>query len=192
MVAVNILLHVCCGVCAGGVAERLLSEGHTVTGYFFNPNIHPSEEWETRLQVAEAIASYIGFPLETSEYNPEDWLTKTVGLEKEPEGGKRCEVCYRIRLTETYRFMQEHGFDAFTTTLTVSPHKPAAIVNRVGTGTGGDRFLARDFKKQDGFKRTTEIARTLGVYRQHYCGCVYSMNSSQQSVINSQQQRPNP
>jgi hypothetical protein len=182
---VNILLHVCCGICAGSVAERLISEGHNVTGYFFNPNIHPVSEWETRLKVAAIIAGHIGFHLETGEYNHEDWVKKTVGLEKEPEGGRRCEVCYRMRLEETHRLMKARGFDVFTTTLTVSPYKPAAVVNRVGEEIGGDRFLARDFKKLDGFKRANEIAKTLGVYRQHYCGCVYSVNSIQQSAISN-------
>jgi predicted adenine nucleotide alpha hydrolase (AANH) superfamily ATPase len=172
----KVLLHVCCGVCAGSVAERLLSEGHQVTGYFFNPNIYPAAEYEKRLQVAKTVAASIGFPLTAGEYNPESWLRATVGLEKEPEGGQRCDVCYRLRLESAFRYMQEHDFDVFTTTLTVSPHKPASIVNRIGREIGGEKFLARDFKKQDGFKRANEIAKKLDVYRQHYCGCVYSLN----------------
>jgi len=172
---VKVLLHICCGVCAGSVAERLLREGHQVTGYFFNPNIHPLTEYEKRLNVARAVADWLHVPLAVGIYNPEDWLKATPGLESEPEGGKRCEVCYRLRIQETYRYAAGGGFDAFTTTLTVSPHKPAAIVNRVGLEIGGGKFLARDFKKQDGFKRANEIARQLNIYRQHYCGCVYSM-----------------
>jgi predicted adenine nucleotide alpha hydrolase (AANH) superfamily ATPase len=172
----KILLHVCCGVCVGSVAESLLSEGHQITGYFFNPNIHPADEYEKRLQVAQTIAESIGFPLTAGTYQPEEWLKAMVGLEREPEGGKRCEVCYRLRLKAAFQHIENHGFDAFTTTLTVSPHKPASIVNRIGTEIGGDKFLARDFKKKDGFKRANEIAKKLGVYRQHYCGCVYSLN----------------
>jgi len=171
----KVLLHICCGVCAGSVAERLLSEGHRVTGYFFNPNIHPAAEYETRLQVARTVAESIGFPLYVDEYKPEGWMKATVGLEKEPEGGRRCEVCYRLRLESAFHYMQEHDFDVFTTSLTVSPHKPALVVNRIGKEIGGDKFLARDFKKQDGFKRANEIAKKLGVYRQHYCGCIYSL-----------------
>jgi predicted adenine nucleotide alpha hydrolase (AANH) superfamily ATPase len=172
----KVLLHVCCGVCAGSVAERLLSEGHQVTGYFFNPNIYPEAEYRTRLQVAKTIAGAVGFTLEAGEYKPEEWLSATVGLEKEPENGSRCEVCYRLRLGAAFQYMQKHGFDAFTTTLTVSPHKPASIINRIGKDVGANKFLARDFKKKDGFKRANEIAKKLGVYRQHYCGCVYSLN----------------
>ena len=172
----KVMLHICCGICAGSVAERLLQEGHQVTGYFFNPNIHPLEEYERRLDVARVIAKSVGFSLETGNYDPESWFRVTVGLEKEPEGGKRCEVCYRLRLQETFRVMSERGLDSFTTTLTVSPHKPASVVNRIGEEIARDKFIARDFKKKDGFKRANEIAKKLGVYRQHYCGCVYSID----------------
>jgi len=172
----KILLHICCGVCAGSVAERLLSEGHQLAGYFFNPNIHPIAEYEQRLEFARKVANRFGFPLELTVYEPEKWLNDTVALAHEPEGGKRCEVCYRISLQATYTWMKSHDFDAFTTTLTVSPHKLAEVVNRVGKEIGGEKFLPRDFKKQDGFKRATDIAKELGLYRQHYCGCVYSLN----------------
>jgi len=171
----KVMMHICCGICAGSVAERLLTEGHEVTGYFFNPNIHPLEEYERRLDVARVIAKSVGFSLEAGKYDPESWFQATIGLDKEPEGGRRCEVCYRLRLQETFRVMSERGLDAFTTTLTVSPHKPAYVVNPIGEEIAGDKFIARDFKKKDGFNRANEIAKKLGVYRQHYCGCVYSM-----------------
>jgi epoxyqueuosine reductase len=121
------------------------------------------------------VCDWLKIPLVSGEYNPEKWLAATVGLEHEPEGGQRCGVCYRVRLQDVSRFALENGFEMFTTTLTVSPHKPAAIVNKVGEEVGGNRFLPRDFKKQDGFKRANEIARNLNIYRQHYCGCVYSL-----------------
>jgi predicted adenine nucleotide alpha hydrolase (AANH) superfamily ATPase len=171
----KILLHICCGICAGGAAEQLLSEGHQVTGYFFNPNIHPATEYERRLDVAKKIADRLGFPLEPAYYKPQDWLQETIALSNEPEGGKRCEVCYSIRLKATYDYLKEHYFNSFTTTLTISPHKSAASINRLGKEIGGEKFLERDFKKQDGFKRANEIARQLELYRQDYCGCVYSM-----------------
>ncbi len=171
----KVMLHICCGICAGSVAERILREGHQVTGYFFNPNIYPAEEYERRLEVAKTVAESIGFPIFAGEYKSDDWLRATVGLDKEPEGGIRCEVCFRLRIQETFRVMSERGLEGFTTTLTVSPHKPASVVNRIGQEIGGDKFIARDFKKKDGFKRANEIANKLGVYRQHYCGCVYSM-----------------
>ena len=174
----KIVLHICCGVCAAGVTERLTREEHLVLGFFYNPNIHPLEEYQRRLEVARTVARKMGFPLEVAPYVPEEWFKETAGLENEPEGGKRCEVCFRLRLEKTYLFMKDRGGDAFTTTLTVSPHKSAEIVNRVGREIGGDRFLVRDFKKQDGFKRTLELARKWALYRQDYCGCIYSQRRS--------------
>ena len=171
---VKVVLHVCCGVCAAGVVETLLLEGHEVHGFFCNPNIHPDDEYRRRLDAAWTVSERMGFPLVESDYTPEEWLRETAPLAQEPEGGARCEVCFRLRLRRTYLHMLELGADAFTTTLTVSPQKQASVVNRIGQEIGGDRFLARDFKKHDGFKRATEHAKEWGIYRQHYCGCAYS------------------
>ncbi len=173
----KIVLHICCGVCAAGVVERLTSEGHQVLGLFYNPNIHPLEEYQRRLEVAHKVAEEFDFPLAVGPYTPEEWLRETSSLANEPEGGKRCEVCFRMRLKKTCLHMQEHGWDTFTTTLTISPRKSADVVNRIGREIGGDRFLARDFKKKEGFKRATELAKKWGLYRQNYCGCVYSIKT---------------
>ena len=170
----KVALHICCGVCAAGAAERLTSEGHQVYGFFYNPNIHPQEEYQRRLEAAHQVAKELNFPLEAGPYQPEDWFTEIKGLEKEPEGSKRCEVCFRHRLKQTYLYMQDAGLDAFTTTLTIGPQKSAAVINRVGQEIGDDRFLVRDFKKQAGFQRASELARKWSIHRQHYCGCVYS------------------
>ena len=170
----KIALHICCGVCAAGVSERLTSEGHLVLGLFYNPNIHPLEEYQRRLEAARKVAGELGFPLEAAPYTPEEWFKEVSGLEDEPEGGRRCEVCFRLRLKMACLYMEDIGWDAFTTTLTVSPHKSAGVVNRVGREIGGERFLARDFKKKDGFRRATELAGEWGIYRQHYCGCSFS------------------
>jgi predicted adenine nucleotide alpha hydrolase (AANH) superfamily ATPase len=177
-VFMKIVLHICCGVCAAGVAERLIREEHFVLGFFYNPNIHLLEEYQRRLEVARTVARKMGFPLEVAPYVPEKWFEKTAGLENEPEGGTRCQVCFRLRLEKTYLFMKERGGDAFTTTLTVSPHKSAAVINQVGQEIGEEKFLARDFKKQEGFKRTMALAREWTLYRQDYCGCIYSMRQS--------------
>ena len=171
----KVLLHICCGVCAAGVVERLTSEGHEVYGFFYNPNIHPQEEYERRLEAAYKVAEALSFPLEVGPYTPEEWFAETGSLEGEPEGGRRCEVCFRHRLKNTYLYLQDSGYDAFTTTLTVSPHKSAAVVNKVGQEIGGDRFLVRDFKKKAGFQRATELAKKWALHRQDYCGCIYSM-----------------
>ena len=173
----RIVLHICCGVCAAGVVERLVADGHQIRGFFYNPNIHPVQEYNRRLEVAKKVAKEMNFPLEVGHYIPEEWFKATSSLENEPEGGKRCEVCFRLRLIETWHYMQDCGWDVFTTTLTISPHKAAVMVNKAGKEVGGDRFLARDFKKQDGFRRTIELAREWDLYRQHYCGCVYSQQT---------------
>ena len=173
----KILLHICCGVCAAGVVERLTLEGHQVHGLFYNPNIHPRREYDRRLGVAREVAKELDFPLEVPLYITEEWFNETVSLENEPEGGRRCEVCFRLRLKKAYLYMKDCGADAFTTTLTVSPHKSAAVINRVGQEIGGERFLARDFKKKEGFKRAVELAKKWALYRQDYCGCIYSMRN---------------
>jgi predicted adenine nucleotide alpha hydrolase (AANH) superfamily ATPase len=174
----KVVLHICCGVCAAGVAERLSREEHLILGFFYNPNIHPLEEYQRRLEVARTVAGKMGFPLEAAPYLPDEWFRETAGLENEPEGGKRCPVCFRLRLEKTYLLMKDRGGDAFTTTLTVSPHKSAETINRVGREIGGEKFLVRDFKKQDGFKRAMALAREWTLYRQDYCGCLYSMRGS--------------
>ena len=102
-------------------------------------------------------------------------MASVKGMEDEPEGGIRCQSCYRFRLVKSHRFMLEQGMDAFTTTLTISPHKPADVINRIGNEIGGDSFMQRDFKKKDGFTKAVELARQWELYRQHYCGCIYSM-----------------
>lgn len=155
------------------MVERLTAEGHEVLGLFYNPNIHPAQEYERRLEVARRVAGELNFPLVAIPETPEEWLRETSGLENEPEGGKRCSVCFRLRLRKTYLYLLERGGDAFTTTLTVSPTKPAAVINQIGMEIGGDKFLPRDFKKKDGFKRSSELAKKWGLYRQHYCGCIY-------------------
>jgi predicted adenine nucleotide alpha hydrolase (AANH) superfamily ATPase len=177
----KIVLHICCGVCAAGVVEKLKSEGNLVTGLFYNPNIHPQEEYEKRLEAARKVSAELDFPLVAGHYKPEEWFEKTASMENEPEGGKRCESCYRLRLKETYLYSQKQGADAFATTLTVSPHKPANVVNRVGWDIGRDMFLARDFKKQAGFQRSIELAKKWSLYRQDYCGCLYSIRYNQTS-----------
>lgn len=174
----KVLLHVCCGVCAGGVAERLVSERHEVLGFFFNPNIHPHTEYERRLGVARRVAEEFAFPLEVPAYEPEAWLREAGDLADEPEGGRRCEICFRMRLEETYRRMLHCGADAFTTTLTIGPRKSAEAINRIGREIGGESFLVRDFKKKAGFQRAVELARKWHLYRQDYCGCVYSVRKS--------------
>jgi predicted adenine nucleotide alpha hydrolase (AANH) superfamily ATPase len=172
---VKVVLHICCGVCAAGAVEALAGEGHQVIGFFYNPNIHPAEEYHKRLDVARRVAKELNFPLEAGPYSPEEWLKLTDSLKDEPEGGRRCQVCYRLRLEKTRDYMAACGADAFTTTLTISPHKSAQVINKVGQEVGGEKFLVKDFKKKDGFKRAVQLAKKWELYRQDYCGCIYSM-----------------
>jgi epoxyqueuosine reductase len=171
----KVALHICCGVCAAGAAEKLISEGHEVFGFFYNPNIHPEEEYQRRLEAAQRVAEELKFSLKEGMYMPEDWFAEIKGLENEPEGGRRCKICFRLRLRQAHIFMQAKGLDAFTTTLTIGPQKSAEAVNRIGQEIGGDRFLIRDFKKKAGFQRASELAKKWAIHRQHYCGCVYSL-----------------
>lgn len=172
----RVVLHICCGVCATGVVERLTLEGHEVIGLFYNPNIHPLEEYERRLEATYQVAKELNFPLAVPPYTPEEWFAETDSLENEPEGGQRCEVCFRLRLRKTYLYLEDYGGDAFTTTLTVSPHKSADVINQAGQEIGGDRFLVRDFKKQAGFQQAMALAKKWVLYRQNYCGCTYSLS----------------
>jgi len=173
----KVVLHICCGVCAAGAAARLMEEDHEVYGFFYNPNIHPPEEFQRRLEVARRVAHEFNLPLEVPPYQPEDWYRVADHLADEPEGGKRCDICFRLRLKETHRYMLEQGADAFTTTLTIGPRKSADTINRIGSEIGGDTFLARNFKKKGGFQKAIEMARQWELYRQDYCGCVYSMRT---------------
>jgi predicted adenine nucleotide alpha hydrolase (AANH) superfamily ATPase len=165
-------------VCAAGAAETLKAEGHEVVGFFYNPNIYPAEEYHRRLEAAQRVARELNFPLEAETYLPQEWLRETDSLEDEQEGGKRCRVCFRLRLEKTYQHMTACGADAFTTTLTIGPRKSATIINAIGQEIGGDKFLVRDFKKKDGFKKAIQSARRWELYRQNYCGCKYSLRDS--------------
>ncbi|MBU3934279.1 MAG: epoxyqueuosine reductase QueH [Candidatus Omnitrophica bacterium] len=170
----RVLLHICCAVCAGSCLETLRREGHEVGGYFYNPNIQPQEEYLKRLQEAEKLARQENFSLIIGEDEPDKWFSRIKGLEEEPEGGRRCARCFSLRLEKTAKVAQEKGFAAFTTTLTVSPHKNARVINEIGRDVGGGLFLGRDFKKKDGFKRAQQLARRYNLYHQDYCGCIYS------------------
>jgi predicted adenine nucleotide alpha hydrolase (AANH) superfamily ATPase len=174
----KVALHICCAVCAAGAAERLLQEGHQVQGFFYNPNIFPPDEYQRRLEAARLVARKLGFALIEGDYRPGEWDQAVSSLETEPEGGKRCPVCFRMRLERTFRFMLENGCQAFTTTLTMGSNKSSQVMTGLGEEIGGLQFLSRDFKKKEGFKRASLLAREWGLYRQHYCGCKYTLPRS--------------
>jgi len=170
----KILLHICCGVCSSWPVEKLRQDGYEVTGVFYNPNIQPIDEYERRLEAARKACSIQGIELIEAPYDSANWLALTRGLEKEPEGGKRCAVCYRTRLEYTASKAGELGIGRFTTTLSVSPHKDAVLINKIGKESGGAGFKEYNFKKEDGFKKANKFSLGQGLYRQNYCGCVYS------------------
>jgi predicted adenine nucleotide alpha hydrolase (AANH) superfamily ATPase len=174
----KVVLHICCGVCAAGAADMLLSEGHAVTGYFYNPNIYPRDEYGRRLDAALVVAQKLGFEIIEGPYDTNIWQLATAGRENEREGGLRCKACFRVRLQMTLNRTLESGAHAFTSTLTIGPRKSAVEINRIGKEIGGENYLSRDFKKKDGFKRAMQTARDWGLYRQNYCGCIYSMQET--------------
>ena len=170
----KVLLHVCCGVCATSVIERLREEGFDITAFFYNPNIHPQSEYLRRKETFIEVAERMKFPYMIGEYEVSEWMKRIKGFEKEPEGGKRCGICFKFRLMRTYEKFREGNFSYFTTTLTVSPYKNAEIINSIGKSIDKEAFLERNFKKKDGFKRSIELAKKWNLYRQDYCGCVFS------------------
>ncbi len=172
----KLLLQICCAPDAAVVVERIRGT-YDITGFFYNPNIHPEEEFRLRADEMRRLAFKMDFPVEIGPYDAERWFALTQGMEAEVEGGKRCTICFRMRLEAAAEFALIHQFEIFTTVLTVSPHKDADLVNSIGTEIGltkGLRFLESNFKKRDGFKRSIELSRLYHLYRQDYCGCSYS------------------
>ncbi len=175
----GVLLHICCAPDATACFERL-SSGYEVLGYFHNPNIHPAGEYALRLANAEKVAVGLGFRLVPAPYDPAGWDQAVRGLESEPERGRRCEACFRHNLAATAAKAAELGVACFTSTLTISPHKETEKIFAAGRAAAqahGVNFLELDFKKKDGFRRSLELSRQLGLYRQNYCGCKYSLRS---------------
>ena len=179
----TVVLHTCCGPCASACVPRLKEGGHDVTMLFANSNIDTAEEFEKRRREAERLAAVEGVPFAALAYDHEDWLAKVAaGHENDPEKGARCERCFRYNLAKAAEFAAERGIGAFTTSLTVSPHKVSKMVFAAGEAaaseTGGVAFLEEDFKKREGFKLSVRRAAELGLYRQSYCGCEFSKTAN--------------
>ena len=174
----NVLLHSCCGPCASACVPRLKEEGHAVTMFYSNSNIDTRAEFEKRLAAAQTLAAAEGVTLVADDYDHAAWLRAVAdGYENEPEKGRRCERCYRYNLARTAAYAAAHGFEAFTTSLTVSPHKPSA---KIFASSEDPAFLREDFKKREGFKLSVRRAGELGLYRQTYCGCEFSKRISRE------------
>ena len=174
----RLLLHSCCAPCSTAVLTRLC-EGFDITVFYYNPNIDTREEHDLRAKELEGFVGDSGLALGAViiPWEPKLFYEQVRGLEGEKEGGKRCEVCFGLRLDRTARYAAEHGYDLFTTTLTISPMKSAPLLNRIGEEAAkrtGAVFLNSDFKKRGGYLLSTQLSREYGIYRQDYCGCVFS------------------
>ncbi len=176
----KLLIHSCCAPCSSYVLEYL-SNYFDITVYYYNPNIYPEEEYLKRVEEQQRFIQAIPLPSKVQfipgEYRPEDYYRKVKGLEDEPEGGSRCFVCYELRLKEAAKTAADNGFEYFTTTLSISPYKNAEKLNEIGNKLGseyGVSYLPSDFKKKNGYKRSIELSNEYKLYRQDYCGCVYS------------------
>ena len=176
----SLLLHACCAPCSSYVLEYL-NEYFDITVFFYNPNITEQGEYEKRSHEIKRLIRELPHKNEIKlmygKYEPDKFFEIAQGFEDMPEGGERCFKCYRLRLTETANAARDGKFDFFTTTLSISPHKNAQALNTIGKELAneyGISYLFSDFKKKNGYKRSCELSAVYGLYRQNYCGCIYS------------------
>ena len=174
----SLLLHACCAPCSSYVLEYL-AKHFDITLYFHNPNIYPEEEFKVRLEELNRFTRDAGYSVNviSPEYNADEFFDAVRGMENLPEGGDRCRVCYALRLRKTAEAAKDGGFDYFTTTLSISPYKNAEWLNEIGAeleAEYGVSYLFSDFKKKNGYKRSIELSSEYGLYRQDYCGCIFS------------------
>ncbi len=174
----SLLLHICCAPDACIPIPDLLSEGWKVYGFFYGSNIHPYNEYIRRLEAVNAVTSHNAIPCELSNYCPDEWLEGVKGLEYEPEGGKRCAECFRLQFEASAREALRLGCEYLCTTLTISPHKNVKLINTLGESIASEhglKWLSRIWRKNNGFLRSVKLSKEMGLYRQNYCGCVFSM-----------------
>lgn len=181
----SLLLHACCAPCSSYVLEYL-SHYFDITLFCYNPNISPEDEYRYRVDEVKRLILQMHFTENVafveSDYDPESFLRIANGHEDEDEGGSRCFECYRLRLNKTAEYAAENGFDYFTTTLSISPYKNADKLNTIGAELAqeyGVKYLFSDFKKKNGYKRSIELSKQYSLYRQDYCGCIFSKNAAE-------------
>ena len=168
----KLLLHCCCAPCSSAVIEKI-AKYFEVTYLYYNPNIYPIEEFELR----KVEFKKLGIQVVDLGYNHQTFLNLVKGLENEPEGGARCRVCIAERMDVAFKYAKENGFDYVTTTLSISPHKDADYINKLGENLQNKyaiKYLYADFKKENGYLRSIEICKEKGIYRQDYCGCEFA------------------
>lgn len=182
----SLLLHACCAPCSSYCLEYL-AEYFDITVLFYNPNLYPEAEYEKRADEERRLISEMNerlvesgkeIRLAVSDFDSREFYEKIKGLEDCREGGERCRKCFELRLERAAEYAKDHGFDFFTTTLTISPLKNAERLNDVGEKAAekfGVRHLPSDFKKRGGYQRSIVLSREYGLYRQDYCGCVFSL-----------------
>ena len=182
----KLLLHACCAPCSSAVLERIANH-FEVTIFYYNPNITEEAEYQKRVEEIKRLISTINPKYKVSllegRYNPEEFFTMAKGLEQEPEKGKRCYKCYNLRLEETAKVAEEKNFPYFCTTLTLSPHKNATWLNEIGERLDKEykpTYLYSDFKKREGYKRSIELSKEYNLYRQDYCGSIYSKRNKEE------------
>ena len=179
----KVALHACCAVCLGHPHKLLNELGYEVEVIFYNPNIYPTKEYEQRKSEVIRFCNDTNTELTIIEDNPSVYYNFIKGLEGEPEKGLRCERCFQLRLNKTAEIAKQHGVDYFSTTLSVSPHKDFSQIKLAAESAAKEfdiQYLEFNFKKQNGFKKTNEIAQSYNFYRQSYCGCEYSIRKEQE------------
>lgn len=176
----RVMLHSCCAPCSSYVIEYL-SKYFYLTCFYYNPNIAPKEEYDKRkneqISLIKRMKTKYSVDIIDCDYDNVLYESSIKGLELEPERGKRCEICFNLRLEKTAKMAKELGYDYFATTLTVSPYKNCLLLNEIGLKLADYykiNFLVADFKKKNGYKRSCELSHEYGLYRQNYCGCKYS------------------
>ncbi len=172
----RLLLHACCAPCSTACIERL-KDSVDITVYFYNPNMDTLEEYTHRAEEIKRLCKEFGVDCIVEEYDNSQFYRTVKGLEKEPEGGSRCEKCFELRLKKAIEYAEDNGYDYFTTTLSVSPLKNAHTLNTIGLELEKGRkvrYLPSDFKKRNGYMRTIELSKEYNLYRQNYCGCAFS------------------
>ena len=191
----RVLLHSCCGPCSSSVLEYI-TQYFDVTLLWYNPNLYPKEEFDRRFQTQVELIEKMGLADKVSilaePWKSEDYYRRVKGLENEPEGGRRCAECFRLRLLETARLAKHYGYDYFCTTLTLSRHKDAVLINTIGEEIAratGVSWLPSDFKKRNGENRSIELCEQYGLYRQLYCGCEFSLRKREETAKASEKQQ---
>ena len=177
----RLLLHACCAPCSSSCIERL-SKYFRITIFYYNPNITNEEEYKKRLEEVRKFIKRFKTENEVEviggRYDPNEFFEIAKGLENEPERGARCYKCYNLRLEESAKYASENNYDYFATTLTLSPYKKSDWINKIGEELDKkykSKYLYSDFKKKNGYKRSIELSKEYGLYRQNYCGCIYSI-----------------